>query len=187
MRPAVSLLAVFLLVLVAVLGMSTEWATAAAPTRLSVSRPPIVGLGEEISLEAHLTAADGRPIAGAVLTLLQVGAVGQRVMTTATTDAQGVAWFSHNEFTVTPLSLRIVYAGDSTQAPAGVDLTVEVTGIEVPPAVVMPHAPTLLVRSVLFLLLGTVWLTYAFAASSILRIVREGRTRQGGETVRVVR
>ncbi len=179
--------AVVLLVLAGILGIITGRATAALPTHLSVTGPSTVGLGEEISVEARLTTADDRPIAGAVLTLFQVGAVGQRAMSTATTDAQGVAWFLHSEFTVAFLSLRAAYTGDAVHAPASADLTVEITGIEVAPAVVMPHSPSLPVKAVLFLLLGIVWLTYAFAASSILRIVREGGTRRGGETARVVR
>ena len=178
--------AVVLLVLAGILGIITGRATAAVSTRLSVTGPSTVGLGEEISVEARLTTADDRPIAGAVLTLFQVGAVGQRAMSTATTDAQGVAWFLHNEFTVAYLSLRVAYAGDAVRVPESADLSVEVTGIEVTPAVVMPHTPSLPVKTVFFLLLGTVWLTYAFAASSILRIVREGGPRRGGETARIV-
>ncbi len=179
--------ALVLLTVVAALGVTTGRAAAALPTRLTVTGPSTVGLAEEISLEARLMTADGRPIEGAALTLFQVGAVGQRAMSTTTTDAQGVAWFLHSEFTVAYMSLRVVYAGDAVHTPASADLAAEVTGIEVAPAVVMRHAPSPLVKTVLFLLLGTVWLTYAFAASSILRIVREGGTRRGGETVRGVR
>jgi hypothetical protein len=159
-------------------------ATAKIPTRLMLTVPASVGMGEEIAIEARFTTADGRPVPGAVLTLSQVGAVGQRAMGRATTDEKGAASFFHNEFTLAALSLRVAFAGDAQYGPATADADLEITGIEVPPAVPMSHTPSPLVKAVLFSVLGSVWATYLFAVSYIFRITREGRDTKEGQTAR---
>ncbi len=157
----------------AVLAIWSVQASAAAPTRLSVTAPASTGMGEEITVEARLTTGEGQPVAGAALTLSQVGIVGQRTMARATTDEQGLASFLHAEFTLAALSLRVAFAGNAGLSPSHADLEVEITGIAVPPAVAMGHAPGPLAKMVLFAVLGSVWLTYAFAASFIVRIRRD--------------
>ncbi len=119
------------------------------------------------------------------ITLFQVGAVGQRPMGRATTDEKGAASFLHHEYTLAHLSLRVAFPGDARLGPSQAEADVEITGIEVPPAVVMSHTPSPFVKVVLFSVLGTVWITYAFAGSCILRIVRDGRRAKGGGFARI--
>jgi hypothetical protein len=149
-------------------------AGAVVPTRITLSAPAFVEIGEDISIEARLTTLDGLPLTGRTLTLYQVGAVGQRVMARETTDEKGVAWFLHNEFTVPFLALRVVFAGDGQYGSSQADVRVEVRGIKVPPSVPMSHSPSPLTKAVLFTILGAVWLTYAYAGTCIVRIIREG-------------
>lgn len=153
--------------------------SAAAPTNLAVTAPPTVGVGEDFTVEAMLRTADGRPLAGAPLTLFQVGAVGERSMAQATTDEKGMAYYNHSEFTVAHLSLRVRFAGNAEHAPAAAQTDVEISGIDVPPAVAMAHTPGPLVKTVLFSILGAVWLTYVFAGSCIVRIVRHSSESKG--------
>jgi 5-hydroxyisourate hydrolase-like protein (transthyretin family) len=147
--------------------------SAAAPTRLTLTVPPSVGLGEEITVEARLVSADGKPAAGASLTLYQVGAVGQRAMAKATTDEKGAAAFRHAEYTVADLTFRVDFVGSAEYGASHADADVHVTGIDVPPSVGMAHTPSLLVKGVLVSVLGGVWLTYLYAASHVLRLMRE--------------
>lgn len=158
--------------ILAALAISAGGAVAATPTRLTITAPPTAGMGEDITVEARLSAADGQLLAGATLDLFQVGAVGERVLARVTTDEKGEASFVHNEFTVAHLALRVRFAGDAQHGPAMAQAHLEIFGIEVLPAVVMAHTPSPLVKGVLFSLLGAVWLTYAFAGLCVLRIVR---------------
>ncbi len=162
-------------------------ASAATPTHLSVTLPESVGMGEDIAIEARLTTSDGQPVAGATLTLFQVGAVGQRPMGQATTDEKGVASFLHHEFTLAHLSLRVGFPGDPRLGPSRAEADVTITGVEVPPSVTMSHTPSPLVKAVLFSVLGAVWLTYTFAGSCILRVFRDGRGTKGGAFARISR
>ena len=158
----------------AVFAASAE-AAAPAATRLTLTGPATVELGEEIELEARLLTAGGAPLAGAVLELRQVGAVGERVIGEATTDAQGGAFLSHREYTVPVLTLRVAFRGTPAQAASHADFSVTVTGIEVEPSVVMTHSPGPAIKTTLFLLLGSVWLTYIYAASRVARVALEDR------------
>ncbi len=169
----------------ATLTLPAARASAATPTHLTVTLPQSVGLGEDIVIEARLTAADGQPVAGAVLTLFQAGAVGQRSMGQATTDERGVASFLHHEFTLAHLSLRVGFPGDTRLGPSRAEAGVAITGVEVPPSVTMSHTPSPLVKAILFSVLGAVWMTYAFAASCTLRIIREDRGAKGGGLARI--
>lgn len=154
-----------------------------AATRVTLTGPESVGLGEEIGLEARLLTAAGAPIAGAVLELRQVGAVGERVITTSTTDAQGNAYLSHREYTVPWLTLRVAFRGTTLQAASSAEVSVTVNGIEVEPSVVMSHSPSVSIKTTLFLVLATVWLTYAYAASRAARVALEARRiPQGGRS-----
>ncbi len=159
-------------------------ADAATPTRLVLTTPSSVGVGEDITIDAQLVTVDGRPVPGAVLTLSQVGVVGQRVMQRVKTDEKGAASFLHNEFTLAHLAVRVAFAGDAQFASAAADAEIAIAGVEVPPAVPMSHAPGLVVKAALFSVLGAVWITYLFAASCIVRVVRDGRGAKGGETLR---
>lgn len=165
-RVTTSLLAAFVLVL------AGGPAYGAMAVRLVLTAPAAVGMGEEIIVEVRLTTVDGRAVAGAVLTLYQVGAVGQHKMGTATTNENGVASFAHSEYTVAHLALRVIFAGDAQHEPGQADAEVAITDVEIPPAVVMAHAPGSLVKGILFSILGAVWLTYLFAASCVIRIIR---------------
>ncbi len=169
----------------AALTLSAGRTSAATPTRLTLVVPPSVGIGEEITVEARLVTPDGKPAAGASLTLYQVGAVGQRIMARATTDEKGAAQFLHSEFTVADLSLRVAFAGDGRYGPAAADADIAITGVEVPPAVSMSHTPGPLVKGALFSILGAVWITYGFAASCIVRVIRQGRSTAAGQGRRV--
>lgn len=152
-------------------------------TRLTLSAPQTVALGDEIELEARLLSGAGRPVPGAVLELRQVGAVGERVIAQETTDAQGTAFFVHREYTVPLLTLRVAFRGGAGQAAAYADAVVPVSGIELRPSVVMAHSPSPAIKGVLFLLLGSVWLTYIYAASRVARVALEDRKpTQGGRT-----
>jgi len=139
---------------------------------------------EDITIDAQLVTVDERPVPGAVLTLSQVGVVGQRVMQRVKTDEKGAASFLHNEFTLAHLAVRVAFAGDAQFASAAADAEIAIAGVEVPPAVPMSHAPGLVVKAALFSVLGAVWITYLFAASCIVRVVRDGRGAKGGETLR---
>ncbi|MBI4280446.1 MAG: polysulfide reductase NrfD [Armatimonadetes bacterium] len=150
------------------------------PTRLTVSAPTSVEMGEDLMVEARLTTADGQPLAGAAVILFQVGAVGERVMARAATDEKGMASFRHNEYTIPHITLRVTFAGDARHAPARGGAEVEITGVKVPPSVSMRHTPGPLTRAAIFLVLGGVWLTYAYAGSFILRIARSERVGKGG-------
>ena len=158
-------------------------AEAASPTRVTLTAPSAVELGEEIELEARLLTAGGAPLAGAVLEIRQVGAVGERVIGEATTDAQGVAFLTHREYTVPVLTLRVAFRGTPAQAASHADVSVTVTGIEVEPSVVMTHSPGPAIKTTLFLLLGSVWLTYIYAASRVVRLAFDDRrTPEGGRS-----
>lgn len=165
---------------VAVLGVLVGSAAAAAvPTRLTLTAPSSVELGEEILLEARLVTADGQPVAGASLELRQVGAVGERMMAQATTDADGAAMFVHREYSVAALALRVAFPGSPAASSSHADTLVGISGVEPKPAVIMAHAPSPLVKGTLFVLLGTIWLTYIYAAS---RVVHVARDTQGGRS-----
>ncbi len=148
---------------------------AAIPTHLRLTLPPAVEIGGEIMVEAALTTADGVPVAGAMLTLFQVGAVGQRLMARTPTDERGLASFLFSEFTVPHLDLRVVFPGDGAHGSSVVDAAVDVSGIDLPPSVLMAHNPGPLTKSVLFSILAAVWLTYGFAASCVVRVTRVAR------------
>lgn len=165
-RVATPLLAAVVLVLV------VSPAYGATATRLLLTAPGAVGMGEEIVIGARLTTVDGQAVAGAVLTLYQVGAVGQRKIDAATANENGVASFAHSELAVAQLTLRVVFAGSAQHGASQADAQVEITDIEIPPAIVMAHAPGSLTKGILFSILGAVWLTYLFAASCVLRIIR---------------
>lgn len=145
-------------------------AQAASPTRLTLSAPEAVGLGEEIFVEATLVTGDGQAVAGERLEFRQVGVVGERVIAEAATDARGQALFIHREFMVPALTLRVAYAGTPAHGPSQADVQVAVDGIEPQPAVVMSHTPSPLVKATLSLVLGSVWLTYIYAASRVIRV-----------------
>lgn len=171
------------IVVILVLAAWTVLARAAPAARLTLTAPGEVALGEEIELEAHLVGGDGRPVAGAVIELRQVGAVGERLIAHETTDAQGAASFVHREYTVPLLTLRAALRGGAGRAAASADVVVSVSGIEQPPSVVMAHTPGPAIKGILFLLLGSVWLTYLYAASRVARVAIEGRTPiRGGRT-----
>lgn len=154
-----------------------------AATRVELVGPPTVAVGEEFEIEARLRTTEGVPIAGAVLELRQVGAVGERGIDEAATDAQGTAFLIHREYTVPVLTLRVVFRGTAAHAPSYADVSVDVTGIEVEPPVIMSHSPGPAVKTTLFLLLGSVWFTYVYAASRVVRVAREDRRiREGGRT-----
>lgn len=155
-------------------------AQAAAPTRISVTAVAAVELGEEIVLDATLLTADGQPVAGERLELRQVGAVGERTMAGAETDASGRASFMHREFMVAALTLRVAFAGTGAHAPSRADVQVSISGIEPQPAVVMSHTPGPLVKGTLVLVLGSVWLTYIYAASRVIRVRLD--TQKGGRS-----
>ncbi len=169
------------------LGTYVGLASAAAPTTLSITAPSSVGAGEDIAVEATLRTAGGESLAGVPLTLFQVGAVGEREMARATTNEKGVAVFRHTESTVADLSLRVRFGGDAKHAPAAAEARVEISGLDTPSAVVMPHTPSPLVKTVLFTILGGVWLTYAFAGSCIIRIFRHGDRGKGLGAARAAR
>ena len=162
-------------------------ASAATPTQLTVTAPESVDMGGDIVIEARLTASDGQPVPGAALTMFQVGAVGQRPMGRATTDEKGVASFLHQEYTLAHLSLRVSFPGDARLGPSQAEAEITIAGIKVPPSVTMSHTPSSFVKTILFSVLGTVWITYAFAGSCILRIFRDGRGTKGGGFVRISR
>lgn len=164
--------------------LMVEPARAATPTRLTLTAPSAVKAREDISIHARLTTDGGRPVPGVIVTLYQVGAVGRHSMGRATTDAKGLASFLHQESTVAYLSLQVVFTGDSRWGSSQAKAEVEITGIEIPPAVVMAHTASPLVKGVVFLVLGSVWATYLFAGSSIVRILRAGRDEKGSGTVR---
>src|SRR3972149_351186 len=149
----------FALMLLAALALTGSAAAAPAATRLTPTGP----------------ATGGAPLAGAVLELRQVGAVGERVIGEATTDAQGGAFLSHREYTVPVLTLRVAFRGTPAQAGSHADFRVTVTGIEVEPSVVMTHSPGPAIKTTLVLLLGRVWLTYIYAASRVARVALEDR------------
>ena len=158
-------------------------AEAAVPTRVTLTAPSAVELGEDIQLDARLLTADGRPVPGAALELRQVGAVGERMIAQATTDAQGSASFVHREYTVPALNLRVAFPGNPAQAAAHADVSVSISGIEVEPSVVMAHSPGPLIKGTLFLLLGSVWLTYVYAASRVACLAFDDRkTSEGGRS-----
>lgn len=160
--------------IVSALGGSVAAAEAAGiPTALTMTAPSAVDLGEELVVEARLTTADGHPVAGVPLTLRQVGAVGERTMAEATTDAGGAASFVHREYTVAALTLKVAFAGNTSYGPSQAEVTVAIAGVEAKPAVVMSHAPGPLTKGILFGLLGSVWLTYLFAASRVVRVARD--------------
>ncbi len=163
-----------------VLGVFAGPAQAAVPTRISVSAPAAVDLGEEIVLDATLLTADGQPVAGERLELRQVGAVGERTMAGAATDARGRASFTHREFMVAALTLRVAFAGTSAYEPSRADVQVSISGIEPQPAVMMSHTPGPLVKGTLFFVLGSVWLTYIYAASRVIRVRLD--TQKGGRS-----
>ena len=163
------------LMVLAALALAVPAAAAPAPTRMTLTGPEVARPGEEIELEARLRTAGGAPIPEAVLEFRQVGAVGERVIGEATTDAQGVAFFSHRECTVPALTLRVAFLGTPAQAASHADVSVTVSGIEVEPSVVMTHSPGLAIKTTLFLLLGSVWLTYIYAASRVARVALEDR------------
>lgn len=148
-------------------------AAAAVPTRVALTAPTSVDLGEEILLEARLVTADGQPVADAPLELRQVGAVGERVMAQSTTDADGTATFVHREYSVASLALRVAFAGGPAASASHADVLITINGVEPKPAVVMSHAPSLLVKGILFSLLGTIWFTYIYAVSRVVRVARE--------------
>ncbi len=177
------ILTIVALTLLALLTCAASTLAAPAATRVVLTGPQSVALGEEIGLEARLLTAAGAPVSGAALELRQVGAVGERFITTSTTDAQGNAYLSHREYTVPWLTLRVAFRGTAVQAPSHADLSVAVNGIEVPPSVVMSHSPAASIKTLLFLVLATVWLTYAYAASRAVRLALEARrTPQGGRS-----
>ena len=172
-----------------VIALAVAWtilafpAQAAPAPRLTLTGPEQVALGEEILVGARLVGSDGRPLSGAVIELRQVGAVGERVIAEETTDGQGSASFVHREYTVPLLTLRAVVRGGAGQA-ASADVVVSVSGIELPPSVVMAHAPGPAIKTALVLLLGSVWLTYLYAASRVAHVAIEGRRTpiRGGRT-----
>ncbi|HET6948615.1 MAG TPA: hypothetical protein VFJ45_12465 [bacterium] len=172
------------MLLVGALALVRSAVAAPADTRLTLSGPSAVELGEEIALEARLLTGGGAPIPGAVLELRQVGAVGERGLRQATTDAQGMALLTHREYSVPVLTLRATFAGTSALAPAHADLRVTVNGVRVPPSVAMAHRPGLAIKTALFLLLGTVWLTYLYAASRVARVALDARSPIQGGRVR---
>jgi len=153
-------------------------AQAAVPTHLTVNAPASVGLGEEIILEARLATADGQPVAGARLELRQVGAVGERMIAEAQTDAEGTASFVHREYSVAALSLRVAFAGSPSRSGSQADTLVTISGVEPERGVVMSHAPGPLAKGTLFLVLGAVWLTYIYAVSRVVR-VRLDKEKEG--------
>jgi len=165
-------------------GMVLAGTAVAAPaaTRVTLTGPATVRLGEEIALEARLLTSAGAPVGGAVLELRQVGAVGERVITTSTTDAQGTAFLVHREYTVPLLTLRVAFRGSAVLAASHADLSVTVQGIEVEPSVIMAHSPGISIKIPLFLLLGSVWLTYIYAASRVARVALEARRPEGGRS-----
>jgi len=163
------------LMVLAALALAGPAAAAPAPTRMTLTGPEVAELGDEIELEARLRTAGGAPIPEAVLEFRQVGAVGERVIGEVTTDAQGVAFLSHREYTVPALTLRVAFRGTPAQAASHADVSVAISGIEVEPSVVMTHSPGLAIKTTLFLLLGSVWLTYIYAASRVARVVFEDR------------
>lgn len=153
-------------------------AQAAVPTRLSLTAPSSVGLGEEILLGARLTTTDGQPVVGVRLELRQVGAVGERIMAQAETDAEGRVSFAHREYSIPVITLQVAFQGSMSFTAARAEARVEITGIEPEPAVVMSHTPGPLVKGILFSVLATVWLTYLYAASRVARLAfdRDGRS-----------
>lgn len=174
------IIALMLLVFVIVAAPASA---APAATRVTLTGPASVRLGEEIGLEVRLLTAEGAPIAGTRLELRQVGAVGERVITTGTTDAQGTAYLGHREYTVPQLTLRVAFRGTAVYSASHADISVTVTGIEAAPSVVMSHSPATSIKIPLFLVLATVWLTYVYAASRAVRVALEARRiPQGGRS-----
>lgn len=164
-----------LVLVVSALGACAASAQAATPTRLVLTAPSSVALGEEILLEARLTTNGGQPVAGAGLELRQVGAVGERVMAQAVTDAEGRASLGHREYSVSALTLRVAFHGSPSYGPSRADTLVAISGVEAAPTFVMSHAPSPLVKGILFSLLGSIWLTYVYAASRVARVARDIR------------
>ena len=176
-------LMMFALVLLATLTLAATTLAAPAATRVILTAPAAVELGEPIEIEARLLTSSGVPIAGAALELRQVGAVGERVIGQSTTDAQGTAFLSHREYMVPWLTLRVAFRGTALQAASYADVSVTVNGIEVEPSVVMSHSPGVSIKTALFLVLATVWLTYIYAASRAARVALEARRiPQGGRS-----
>ena len=73
------------------------------------------------------------------------------------------------------LTLRVAFHGSPSYGPSRADTLVAISGVEVAPTLVMSHAPSPLVKGILFSLLGSIWLTYVYAASRVALVARDTR------------
>lgn len=164
-------------VLVLLAAVAPVWA--AEPTRVVVTAPPEVSLGDTVTVRVAVTDGKGAPVAGATVTLLTPAtfgsASGEMKLGQATTDAAGRASIAYEARSEGQQTLIARFAGNRSYAPAEASQSFSVTGsaqlfhqeagVKVPGIGVW----------ILAVLLSAFWSVYMVVMVLITRIAREGR------------
>lgn len=102
------------------------------PTAMSVAAPPSTELGQRVTLQALLVAADGQPIAGAPVVFSMpfvfMGVGDEALIARAVTNAEGVAIAFWNATRAGKLTIRAAFPGDNRYAPSRASVVMEVVG-----------------------------------------------------------
>lgn len=123
-----------LLATLALLALSPAAAAAAgpAPTQLRVAVPPAAQLGEAAQVQARLTDASGKPIAGALVTFTAklgfLEASSDVALADATTDEAGLATTEIDLRTEGQIPITAVYKGDAQHAPSSASAPIDIQG-----------------------------------------------------------
>jgi hypothetical protein len=102
------------------------------PTAIGIAAPGSVSLGQTVTLQAKLVGTGGVPIPKELIDFTTstsfLQASGDMVLTSATTDATGLAVAQFVARQTGPLTISATFAGDNTYAAAKGDTRVTVTG-----------------------------------------------------------
>lgn len=152
---------------------------AAEPTRVQVTAPPEVSLGDTVTVRVAVTDGKGAPVAGAAVVLLSPATFGsassEMKLGQAVTDASGRASFSYEGRREGEQTLIARFSGNGSYAPAEASVALSVkgsaqlyhqeAGVKVPGIGVW----------ILVLLLSAFWSIYMVVMVHITLIARQGR------------
>lgn len=154
---------------------ASEASPALSPTRILLELPASPAKAKIFGVSARLVDEAERPIGGAEVTFYQSTGFGPLPIKTVTTDEQGLASLRLRETYLDRLSLGARFAGDGRYAPTQAEGEIVFRGA---PGIRLPHparhspSPSLAVKSLVFLVVGAVWVTYGYAILLVVQMVR---------------
>lgn len=153
---------------------SAPAASVPVPTHIHLELPARPERARVFRVSARLEDQAGRPIGGARLTFYQATTFGPLPIKTLTTDERGRASLLLREAYLDSLVLGARFAGDARHGAAQVEGEVVFRGAAAPPAHPPRHSPSPspAVKSVVFLVVGGVWLTYTYAILLVVQMTR---------------